>query len=604
VARNGSRVAWLAAGLLCAGAVAVLASPGTASAQAALTISPLPGTPDASPATQISILGAAPREIESVRVIGSVSGVHPGRLRPYSGARGASFLLARPLLEGERVSVAVHVAGLARVAASSFTVAHLASPQPVISLPVLQPAKLDHFVSEPDLLAPRITVDRGTEPAGEDIFLAPLPSPMIHPESNNVLTVHPVGPGGPMIIDGRGRLVWFQPLPPPLVASNFRPQTFAGHQVLTWWQGGVTPAAFGLGEGVIADTSYRTLRIVRTGNGYSADIHEFVIAPDQDALFTVYSPVLVHLPDTPSGRLTPLLDSIVQEVDIRTGLVVWEWHAFGHIPLADSYATPATSSTFDAYHLNTIQPLAGDRLLVSARDTSSVYEIDNATGRIVWTLGGKASSFRLGPGARFFFQHDVQMLAGDRISLFDDEAGPPIKARSSRGLVLALDIRDRTARLVRQYRRPGADTLAESEGSVQTLANGDAFVGFGSAPPFSEFSSRGTLVFDASLPVDDGSYREYLFPWSATPRTRPVVAARRVAGGRVALYASWNGATTVARWQVLGGPRPGALAPLKTAPVGGFETRVTVASSASMFAVRALEAGGRTLATSTAVSAR
>ena len=68
---------------------------------------------------------------------------------------------------------------------------------------------------------------------------------MIHPESNNVLTINPVGPGGPMIIDGRGRLVWFQQLPPPLVAANFRPQRFAGHEVLTWWQGKVTPRRSG-----------------------------------------------------------------------------------------------------------------------------------------------------------------------------------------------------------------------------------------------------------------------------------------------------------------------------------------------------------------------
>jgi len=73
------------------------------------------------------------------------------------------------------------------------------------------------------------------------------------------------------------------------------------------------------------------------------DIHEFELTPAGDALFTVYSPVLVHLPGTPAGTLSPLLDSIVQEVDVRTGLVVWEWHSYGHIPLAQSYATPASA---------------------------------------------------------------------------------------------------------------------------------------------------------------------------------------------------------------------------------------------------------------------
>ncbi len=93
--------------------------------------------------------------------------------------------------------------------------------------------------------------------------------------------------------------------------------------------------------------------------------------------------MLVHLAGTPAGKLSPLLDAIVQAVDVRTGLVTWEWHALGHIPLAQSYATPANSASYDAYHINAIQPLGGGRVLVSARDTSAVYEVDRASGRIL-----------------------------------------------------------------------------------------------------------------------------------------------------------------------------------------------------------------------------
>ncbi len=580
--------------------VAVAAMP-TAAAALPLTISPLPGTPDASPDTQISVLGVAPRSIESVRVTGSASGVHRGRLLSYSGGRGASFVLGRPLAQGERVRAVVRLVGR-RPIAFTFTAARLAALPPILNVPMLQPAKLYHFVSEPSLLAPRISVDRSSPGDHGDIFMTPLPAPVVHPESNDVLTIRPVGPGGPMIIDEHGRLVWFHEVRPPLVAANFRPQRFGGRQVLTWWQGGVTASAFGIGEGVIADTSYRTLRIVRAGNGYAADIHELLIAPSGDALLTVYSPVLVHLAGTAPGTLSPLLDSIVQEVDIRTGLVVWEWHALGHIPLEDSYATPQTSADLDAFHLNSIQSLSGDRVLVSARDTSAVYEIDRQTGRIVWTLGGKSSSFRLGPGARFHFQHDAQLLPHHEVSLFDDEAGPPVYARSSRGLILALDLRHRTARVVRQYHRPGSDTLADSEGNVQTLPGGDAFIGFGATPYFSEFTAAGRLVFDASLPADDGSYRVYRDPWNATPHTRPVAVARRASPSRVALYVSWNGATTVARWQVLAGRTARSLSPVGSAADRGFETRISLASSANTFEVRALSSGGRVLATSKPVS--
>ncbi len=322
--------------------------------------------------------------------------------------------------------------------------------------------------------------------------------------------------------------------------------------MLTWWQGPVTAAAYGLGEAVIADGSYRTLATVKAGNGYRMDIHEFTLTPEGDALFPVYSYVKVHLPGTPAGTLTPILDAIVQAVDVRTGLVTWEWHALGHIPVSESYATPANSAFFDAFHINAIQALGGGRVLLSARDTSAIYQVDRASGRILWTLGGKRSTFRLGKGARFWFQHDAQLLPGDRVSMFDDQAGPPQHAPASRGLVLKLDRRRRTATVVRSYRR-APDTSAQSEGSLQTLPNGNVFAGFGAEPFFSEFAANGRLVYDASLPRDDGSYRAYHVPWSATPTTQPKLAARRTGPGTLTLFASWNGATAVARWQALAG---------------------------------------------------
>ncbi|MCW2967379.1 MAG: ArsR family transcriptional regulator, partial [Solirubrobacteraceae bacterium] len=527
------------------------AAAGAASAPAKLAISPAAGTPDASPATQISILGVAPAKIASVTVTGATSGAHAGRLLPYSHGRGASFVPTQSLTQGERVAVVIRIRGRSAIR-YAFTVAHLDAIQPPLSLPVTQPAKLDHFVTEPDLQAPLITVNKAAPGLAGSIFLTPLPAPVVHPGSTNTVSLSPVGPGGPMIIDGRGNLVWFHQLTRPDVAANLRLQTFAGKNVLTWWQGTVTPAAFGIGEGVIADHSYRTLRTVHSGNGYGMDLHEFSLTPAGDALFTVYSPILVHLPGTPAGTESKLLDAIIQEVDVRTGLVVWEWHAYGHIPLSQSYATPANSASYDAFHINSIQPLAGGRVLASARDTSAIYDIARAGSRIVWTLGGKATDFKLGAGARFWFQHDAQMLSGNRVSLFDDGAGPPQKEPFSRGLVLSLDQRHGRATVLHSYHR-STDTSSESEGSVQTLAGGNVFAGFGATPYFSEFSVGGRLLFDGQLPQDDGSYRVFRFGWTATPTTKPVAAAQRTDASHADVYASWNGATAVARWQVLAG---------------------------------------------------
>jgi Arylsulfotransferase (ASST) len=581
---------------------AALSLAGASIAQAATApmISPQPGTPDASTTTQISIFGVSPGTIESVHVTGSASGTHAGRLERYSHGQGASYVVSKAFTPGETVTAVIRVKGLKTIR-DRFGIEHPGTTLPILDIPKEQPAKLEHFVTDPALLPPKIAVHRGASKVHGDIFLTPLPSPEVHPNSNNELTINPVGPGGAEIIDPDGNLVWFHQVTAPDVAADLRIQTYGGHKVLTWWQGGVTLQAFGIGEGVIATTSYRTIATVHAGNGYSMDIHEFTLTPNGDALFTVYSPIMVHLPGTPAGKLSPLLDSIVQEVDIRTGLVVWEWHAYTNVPLKDSYATPASSLTYDAYHLNSIELLPGDHLLVSARDTCAVYDVDQRTGKIVWTLGGKDSTFKLGSGARFYFQHDAQMLPGDRVSLFDDEAGPPFYASTSRGLVLALDLKRHTARVAHGYSLHTKLALAESEGSEQTLSDGDAFVGFGSTPFFAEFSAVGALQYEATLPVDDGSYREYVFPWSATPHTKPVAAAKRVRGNEVDVYASWNGATTVARWQVLAQSSTSkGWKLLRTVARHGFETETTESSflGCAEIEVRALSTAGKVLGTS------
>jgi hypothetical protein len=589
--------------LLVAATALTVAPAARAASQArpAITISPALGTPDAGPATQISLLGVAPAAIVSVRVAGARTGLHAGRLRSYSARRGASFVPNAPFAQGERVAVVVHVRGRALIR-SSFTVARLGPIPPVLNLPATQPGKLEHFASRPELLPPRITVNRGGSSSAAAMLLTPLPSPVIQPGSTATVSITPVGPGGPMIVDGQGRLVWFRQLTMPTVAANLDVQRYRGKRVLTWWEGPVTVQAFGLGKGVIADSSYRTVAEVHAGNGYQADIHELRLTAEGDALITIYSPVLVHLRGTPAGKLTPLLDSIVQEIDVRTGLVVWEWHALGHIPLAQSYATPANSASYDAFHINSVQAMARDRLLISARNTSAIYQVDRATGRILWTLGGKASTFRLGHRARFWLQHDARALAGERISLFDDQAGPPQKAPSSRGLILALDRRRRTATVVREATRVPL-TIAQSEGSTQLLPGGRLFVAFGSAGSFSEFSATGRTLFDAQLPDGDGSYRIVRHAWSATPTTRPTVVARRGDPSHVTVSVSWNGATRVARWQVLGRSGAGGLTPVAGGARDGFETTFAVATTASTFAVRALDAHGHVLATSVPVAA-
>jgi hypothetical protein len=565
-----------------------------------VVVSPARNTPDASPETQISILGVAPRLIGNVRVAGSESGVHSGRLKKYSGNRGASFVPADPFSDSESVDVKIPIKGRKAIQ-YSFTIETPGNPQGPLNLPIEQPDKLRHYVSEPGLTPPKITASKVPHKSDGKIFITPLPSPVVHPGSDNAISIHPVGPGGPLIIGPKGNVIWFKQLTRPDYAANLRIQKYHGRKVLTWWQGTVTPSAYGDGEGVIANSHYRTIATVKAGNGYGMDIHEFSLGPKTgDAYFTIYRPVMVHAPGTPEGTLTQMLDAIVQAVDVKTGLVTWEWHSYGHIPQTDSYATPENSSSYDAFHINSIQPLKNGNVLISARDTSALYLLDRPSGKVIWTLGGKSSDFKLGEGARFWFQHDARLQKNGDVTLFDDEAGPPQKAPSSRGLRLRLNHKKMKATVAASYQR-NEDTSAQSEGSYQTLPGGNIFLGFGAQPNFSEFSPSGKLLYDASLPVDDGSYRVYRFPWRGEPDTNPAVATESGVDG-ITAYVSWNGATAVRKWQVVI-PQNGAAAEIvKTVKKGGFETAISLPSGLTGFRVRAIDSKGQVIGKSALVS--
>jgi hypothetical protein len=135
---------------------------------------------------------------------------------------------------------------------------------------------------------------------------------------------------------------------------------------------------------------------------------------------------------------------------------------------------------------------------------------------------------------------------------------------------------------------------------VQTLENGDMFVGWGAKPYFSEFNAAGQLLFDAHMHGSYETYRAYRFPWTGTPASPPAVAAQAGAGGKgpVTVYASWNGDTVTASWRVLAGPSPKQLVPVAGAQRAGFETAIATPGPEPYVAVQALSASGAVLASS------
>jgi hypothetical protein len=555
-----------------------------------LSVFPMPGSRVAAPQTEIVLRGASVSSLGRIVVTGSRSGRHSGRLLRDSDKNGASFLPRKPFLPGERVMVRVRPSDHSiRGKRWQFSIA-----QPAGSLPdqTLAPAPripgdVLSFTSRPDLKPAAVQIDKGSSSSdGGDVFLAPQEGPV---------------QDGPMIISPSGSLVWFKPLPPGDVADDFRVQHYRGKPVLTWWQG-YEGAGVGIGEDEIYDTAYRQIAVVRAGNGLAADLHEFLLTRQGTAFITAYHPVYWDGTSIHGPRRMLVLDSVVQEIDIKTGLVLFQWDSLDHIPLSDSYEPRPASpgQPYDYFHINSIQQDRDGNLIISARNTWAVYKIQLSTGKTLWTLGGKHSSFRLSRGAAFAFQHDVRVRGhGLRTAtLFDDGAGPPIVHGQSRGLTLRLDPSAHRASVVKVDEH-SPQLLTNFEGSVQQLPNGDQFLGWGQQPFFTEFDAGGKTVFEGRFIDANESYRAYRYKWSAKPATTPALATSS-GGGETTVSVSWNGATGVAAWRILAGASRTSLSTAKTVPKQGFETRVSV-PAAPYLAAQALDARGHVLATSSPV---
>ena len=583
-----------------------------AAAANAVTVSPLPGTPDASPNTQISFLGEAGAstdvQVTNVRVVGSRSGVHSGRLQAYSTGTGESFLPAKPFVPGERVSVHAMIGtgtgGGAPIQAvnTTFTVAHQAAvSQEEFPVNPGDPHAVQHYRSAPTIAPSTVTITAprgGSAPsggAGGYLFLAPYQGK---------------GSPGAMIAEQNGALVWFHPLPPGESATNFQVQTYEGKPALTWWQGRILRVGFGQGEDVVYNSAYQHLATVRAGNGYHADLHEILLTPQGTAWIDAFDPIHMSLASVHGSSHGVLTDSVIEEIDVKTGLVMWEWHALGHIPLKDSLNHVSSGEyPWDYVHINSISPggagsnLGGagaDQLLLSARNTWTLYDVNMHTGGFNWLFGdGGHTSFKLGPGVRFYWQHDAELQPGGLISVFDNGSDPP-KERQSRGLLLRPNPAAHTVTLVKAFANPAHTLLAESQGNTLSLPGGDWLMGYGGLPNLTEYDSSGHVLLDATLGRNVQDFRSYLSPWSGQPTDAPSVAAQPGAGG-VTVEASWNGATAVASWRVLAGASPTTLAPVASAPKSGFETTISAATTAPYVAVQALVGSGAVLGTSPAI---
>jgi hypothetical protein len=409
---------------------------------------------------------------------------------------------------------------------------------------------------------------------------------LITPQSHPPAALH-----GTEIFDGQGRPVWFRPVPSGQFATDLRAQRYRGRPVLTWLQGTIVSRPFTYtGTAYIADARYHVIATVKD----IADPHEFQLTSRDTALLADAQSQQMDLTSVGGTRNDTIRDGILKEVDVATGKILWRWSGLDHIPITESYrpGIKAGGRPYDYLHLNSVEEDRDGNLLISAMNTCAIYKVDRRTGGILWRLGGRNSTFRLGPDVRFSGQHDAHWAGENLIRVFDN--GTITERHASRVAWIKIDPVGKTATLVRQIIQP-QHMSAVIQGGAQELPNGNTAVGWGSIGRISEFSPDGSPLFDASLPRGMMSYRMYRMPWNGRPSTPPTVITRGDA-----VHAVWNGATGVARWRVLAGPTPRAAKPVAEAAWNGLDTAIALpgaSASAPYVQVQALDGNGTVLGT-------
>lgn len=354
-----------------------------------------------------------------------------------------------------------------------------------------------------------------------------------------------------------GSLIWSGNYTEPF---DFRTQTYKGQPVLTFWSGELLDG-YGRGSYYILNQSYVEIahfQVNRFGDDMG-DIHEFSITGDDTALVPIYHAIPWNLTETGGVEDGWLFENTIQEIDIETGELVFEWNASTHVGINESYNTlpedvgRAEDSPWDYFHINSIEKDPNGDYLVSARVMDCVYKISGQDGSIIWRLGGKQSDFQLDDAAVFAFQHDASWIDDKnqfQMTLFDN--GPTDEIAYSRGLLLDVNQVNMTVSLGREFAN-SAKTFAQFEGSLQALqlSNGNMnyLVGYGSQPYFAELNAQGEILLDVQFGKTNAvnSYRVYKLPWQGKPLTKPDV---HWAKNESMVYFSWNGQTDCENWGV------------------------------------------------------
>ncbi|KAJ6006975.1 ASST-domain-containing protein [Penicillium canescens] len=424
-----------------------------------------------------------------------------------------------------------------------------------VNLGIAEPASWISFQSRPDILAPSLNVsinDDGLVTPGY-IFMAPYE------------TDRP----GPYIYSTDGDLIWSgSDGSTTELFHDLHVCNYGGSDHLCFFQG-TQIEGYARGRNLILNNNYQPTTEVQSGQGLEiSDMHELEVLDGERMLFTIYQPRLYDL--SAYGMKTPgwVMDGVFQEVDIKSGKVLFEWGSLGHVPLSETYVplgiNPvvgdglSNSTAWDYFHINSVDKFSNGDYLVSARHTSCIYKVSGEDGAVIWRLGGVNPTFHM-TDYNFSSQHDARVHGENSthtvLSLFDNGSNNYRNTSLiSSGMIVAIDHQTNTSTLITRFQAPGEGLRSTSQGNTQILSNGNAFIGWGSNRSFSEHTADGTPVYFATLIDNDSmNYRAFKYNWTATPSDPPALTAQAPSSnGATTFWVSWNGATDNSHWNFYG----------------------------------------------------
>ena len=334
-----------------------------------------------------------------------------------------------------------------------------------------------------------------------------------------------------MVLNNDGTPVWYQTVASPTLDFTVLPNGYLHYASLdhphSWTDGGDCTHQ-------ILDESYNPVETITAGNGYVADAHDFQWLPNGHVLLLGYYKTPMDLsPYVAGGNPNALVaGAIIQELDAQRN-VVFQWRSWDHFTIP-TYFSPAAltnnatmTAVLDAFHLNTVLMDTDGNLLVS-NFGMDVWKISRQTGEILWRLGGPANQFSfVGEDPQqalgHFSGHTLSRLENGNIMIYcnaDQRA-----TRSSKIYEYNLDEPHKVATLLWVY-TPPTNHYAWHYGSAQRLANGNTFIGWGSAstppgasgvttpclPACTEVTPEGRVVFEMKFNDPNiASYRAFRF---------------------------------------------------------------------------------------------